>query len=205
MLAAHLAARPHASPTASGAHLRPLPDGIPQGCGIWTRTVESHHLPAGLQPAVRLADISSCVIWRPQRGSNPHPQIDNLVSWPLDDESSWWTWPDSNRLLPRARRMPCRWTTGPVVAGVGLAPTCMAYETRLELPPANPRWLQRQDSNLHMAAYETALEPFQARCSAGGVVGIRTPIVAMPRRNPAVGRRPHVEGTALDQKQVAGR
>ena len=30
------------------------------------------------------------------------------------------------------------------------------------------RWtmrLQRQDSNLHMAAYETALEPFQARCS----------------------------------------
>lgn len=24
--------------------------------------------------------------WRPQRESNPHPQIDNLVSWPLDDE-----------------------------------------------------------------------------------------------------------------------
>ena len=117
-------------------------------------------------------ELTTCVIWRPQRGSNPHSQIDNLVSWPLDDESSWWTWPDSNRLLPRARRMPCRWTTGPVVAGVGLAPTCMAYETRLELPPANPRWLQRQDSNLHMAAYETALEPFQARCSAGGVVGI---------------------------------
>lgn len=43
MLAAHLAARPHASPTASGAHLRPLPDSIPQGCGNWTRTVESNH------------------------------------------------------------------------------------------------------------------------------------------------------------------
>lgn len=56
----------------------------------------------------------------------------------------------------------------PMVAGVGLAPTCLAYEARLELPPGNPRWLQRQDSNLHMAAYETALEPFQARCSAGG-------------------------------------
>ncbi len=144
------------------------PEDAETGHARWSRTT---CLPVCSRPSA-LRTVSSCVIWRPQRGSNPHSQIDNLVSWPLDDESSWWTWPDSNRLLPRARRMPCRWTTGPVVAGVGLAPTCMAYETRLELPPANPRWLQRQDSNLHMAAYETALEPFQARCSAGGVVGI---------------------------------
>ena len=56
----------------------------------------------------------------------------------------------------------------PMVAGVGIAPTCLAYEARLDLSPANPRWLQRQDSNLHVTAYETALEPFQARCSAFG-------------------------------------
>ena len=179
----------------------------------------------GVSRPVRRAESPLGGEWRPQRGSNPHSQIDNLVSWPLDDESSWRARGRRSRraaLLgrreqrrraacreledlagfepassaceaqlgtsPRLRRfrlpngeahpptadrvLACRWTTGPVVAGVGLAPTCMAYETRLELPPANPRWLQRQDSNLHMAAYETALEPFQARCSAGGVVGI---------------------------------
>ena len=84
-----LAARPHATPTASGAHLRPLPDGIPEdaetGHARWSRTT---CLPVCSRPSA-LRTVSSCVIWRPQRGSNPHSQIDNLVSWPLDDESSW--------------------------------------------------------------------------------------------------------------------
>jgi hypothetical protein len=47
--------------------------------------VESHHLLTGLLPVARLADLRSRVQWRLQRGSNPHFQIDNLVSWPLDD------------------------------------------------------------------------------------------------------------------------
>ncbi len=54
-LVLHLAARPHASPTASGARLRPLPDGIPRDACDWTRTVESNHLDLRLLRSARPA------------------------------------------------------------------------------------------------------------------------------------------------------
>lgn len=87
-------------------------------------------------------------------------------------------------------------------AGEGIAPPCLAYEARLDLSPANPQWLQRQDSNLHVAAYEAGLGPFQARCNAGGVAGSRTPIIAMPRRRRAIGPRPHGRRSCVDGNQL---